>query len=253
MDLAIKQIVKFHLTGKFGHFRKFYTNSSSLSYLIPPKTALCGLFASILKIPRDNYYDLFSNSNVKISCAISKNAGLKKITQSVNYLHSKYFNLLIGRSGKIQHSQCKFELLSGNRNKSITYIVYLAILVEKPEFSQLINKMKEGDVGYGIYFGQRPFKANITNVMVYRKNTLKILPQSDKLDSVCNEDNIVNIDFLGSNMIVQKEKMPCEFKIDNQGREIVRTKNIYFERNGCRITGSFNNVVQLKDKYISFY
>lgn len=253
MNLAIKQMVTFHLTGKFGHFRKFYTNSSSLSYLIPPRTALCGLFASILKIPRDNYYDLFSNSNVKISCAISKNTDIKKITQSVNYLHSKYFNLLIGRSGKVQHSQCKFELLSGNSNKSITYIVYIAFLEEKPEFTQLIENLKKGNVGYGIYFGQRPFKANITNVIVYKKNMLKMLPQSDKLDSVCNEDNVVHIDFLDSNIVVQKEKMPCELKINTQGREIVKVENILFERNGCRITGSFNNVVQLKDKYISFY
>ncbi|MCB5267201.1 MAG: CRISPR-associated protein Cas5, partial [Candidatus Cloacimonetes bacterium] len=44
-------ILELRLSGNLAHFRKFYTNASSLSYTIPPRTAICGLVASILMLP----------------------------------------------------------------------------------------------------------------------------------------------------------------------------------------------------------
>ena len=90
MNHPIEKIIMFKLSGKFAHFRKFYTNASSLSYLIPPRTVIIGLIASILKIPRDEYYDIFNEDNLKVSVCIPKNLEIRKQTQSLNYLHNKY-------------------------------------------------------------------------------------------------------------------------------------------------------------------
>ena len=51
MDLLV-----FDISGKFAHFRKYYTNSSSLTYLVPPRTSIYGLIAGILGLERDSYY-----------------------------------------------------------------------------------------------------------------------------------------------------------------------------------------------------
>ncbi len=136
----IKKIIGFQLSGKFAHFRKFYTNSSSLSYSLPPRTVICGMLASILKISRDEYYDLFSPENMKISVVIDEDTKLRKITQSINYLHDKYFNLLIGKAGKVQHSQCKFELLTAK--KKLKYRIFIGIIKDQPEFIELEEKLK---------------------------------------------------------------------------------------------------------------
>lgn len=57
----------FDLKGKFAHFRKFYTNSSSLSYLVPPRTVIEGMVAAILGFERDSYYDMFSAENLLVA------------------------------------------------------------------------------------------------------------------------------------------------------------------------------------------
>ncbi|KPA09783.1 CRISPR-associated protein Cas5 domain protein, partial [Candidatus Magnetomorum sp. HK-1] len=43
MPVSILKILSFRLNGRFAHFRKFYTNSSSLSYFVPPRTAIIGM------------------------------------------------------------------------------------------------------------------------------------------------------------------------------------------------------------------
>ena len=45
-------IVSFRYHAKFGHFRKPYSNVSSLSYPFPPRTALAGLIGAILGVPK---------------------------------------------------------------------------------------------------------------------------------------------------------------------------------------------------------
>lgn len=48
-----REVVRLRLSGKYGHFRKPYSNVSALSYPIPPRTALVGLIGAILGIEKD--------------------------------------------------------------------------------------------------------------------------------------------------------------------------------------------------------
>lgn len=74
----------FCINGKMAHFRKYYSNSSVLSYLLPPVTTVKGILAGLLGMPRDSYYELFSNANCKMAILLDKPA--RKITQSLNLL-----------------------------------------------------------------------------------------------------------------------------------------------------------------------
>ena len=64
------KIFSFHLRGKMAHFRKYYSNSSALSYFIPPRTTVVGILAGLLGRERDTYYNEFSLKKCNIALAI---------------------------------------------------------------------------------------------------------------------------------------------------------------------------------------
>jgi CRISPR-associated protein Cas5 subtype I-B len=209
------------------------------------------MLASILKISRDEYYDLFTPENIKISVVIDEDTKLRKITQSINYLHDKYFNLLIGKAGKVQHSQCKFELLTAK--KRLKYRIFIGIIKDQPEYIELEEKLKKRNFGYGIYLGQRQFLADIDNVVIYDSDSIKHYDLIDKIDSACVDDSVKDLDIVASIGIIQKEKVPADFKKIQNGREIQNVKNIIFEQSGKRLSGQFNDIYEVDNQYLYFY
>lgn len=256
MKNNIDRIISFKLCGKFAHFRKFYTNSSSLSYLIPPRTVIIGLLASILKIPRDEYYNLFSEENCKVSISIPFGLEIRKQTQSMNYLHNKYFNLLAKGSGKVQHSQCKLELLMAPANGNIEYMVYIGFSDVIYVFKELEKKLINNNLGFGLYLGQRQFRCYIRDFQSYSSSEFEFMESSDYLDSICSEENFIDF-FPDEEISISNEQMPIHFKKvetkNSKGREPVTVKQIYFEQKGKRLTGNFLNCYKIGDKVISFF
>ncbi len=246
----------FKLSGKFAHFRKFYTNASSLSYLIPPRTVIIGLISSILKIPRDEYYDIFNEENLKVSVCIPKNLEIRKQTQSLNYLHNKYFNLIAKGTGTAQHSQCKLELLMFPLDRNIEYIIYIGCDHQNEIINKLEEKLIENDLGYGVYFGQRQFKADVEFIDSFKNSDINFIEKSQFLDSVCSEDNFIDCNF-SSEINILAEQMPIHFKQiksgKKAGREPITIKKVFFEKKGRRMEGEFRNCYLVDDKYISFY
>jgi len=74
----------FDLVGPMAHFRRFYTNSSSLSYPFPPRTAVMGMIAALLGRGRDTYYEELSMENARIGVALKM--PVRSVMQTVNYL-----------------------------------------------------------------------------------------------------------------------------------------------------------------------
>lgn len=244
----INKIIKLELYGKFAHFRKFYTNASSQSYFLPPKTTIMGILGSILEIPRDEYYDLFHKDYILFSIAINKVSNIRKINQSLNYISDEYFHLLVGKKGKVQRTQCKFELLTG----SIVYDIYLGVKTEKPEFKRLIEKISEQDLGYGISLGQKQFKGSIVKKETYEKDNFVELSEASSVDSsICSKD-IIDLN-LNEDINIIKEDAPFCFKKSKTGREIQETNTVVVEKNGKRLMGKFKNIVNVKNNlYLSF-
>lgn len=78
-------LVRCDLQGKFAHFRRFYTNSSSLSYPIPPPTVIRGLVAGALGWERQEYPERLKD--LVIGIGIRK--PVRSILQTVNALMIK--------------------------------------------------------------------------------------------------------------------------------------------------------------------
>ena len=253
MITDMDRILRFSIKGKFAHFRKFYTNSSSLSYVIPPRTVITGLIASVLKIPRNQYYDLMGREAIGISVSIPKGKPIKKQMQSMNYLHEDYFNLIAKgtKSGKVQHSQCKLELLSGSNGNQVEYQIHLGFKNTNENSIDFASKVTGYNLGYGVYLGQRQFRGYIENLETFTEKEFEKLEASKFLDTACIQENITSLE-LSTEINIQKEQMPSGFKKVNNGREAVSTDLVIFEKSGKQLAGEFKNCIYLQDKYISF-
>ncbi len=267
MTQQIDHLIAFTLTGRFAHFRKFYTNSSSLSYLVPPRTVIMGIMASVLMIPRDGYYETFDPESCKISVTAAPGSDIKKTIHSVNVLHDSYYSLLNGRTAKAKamHSQCKLELVLSGKKQPVEYIVFAAFS-GKPELaSRLQEKLTSGHSGFGIYLGQRQFRANVHFMAAYGPGEIAFMEQSDYIDSVCLQENVVALEESGDNsgFHVVAEQMPVHMKsvpVKSKGkvktpteREPVTVKRVIFEKNGNRLFGTFRNCYRVGQRVISFY
>jgi len=75
-------VVAFRYFGRYGHFRKPYSNVSSFTYPFPPRTAIAGLLGAILGVPKEKVARNFDESKMKVAVAIEKE--IKTITHVTN-------------------------------------------------------------------------------------------------------------------------------------------------------------------------
>ncbi len=138
------KVISFHLKGKMAHFRKFYSNSSALSYFIPPRTTICGIVAGLLGRNRDEYYEEFSIKNCNI--AVASCSSIKKAIQKMNFLMIKSNNDLNGFQE--HHSQTPMELIipQNIRNDYLDYKIWIHHRDEKVmnEIMELITGIDIG-------------------------------------------------------------------------------------------------------------
>jgi len=268
MSKNILKLLSFRVSGPFAHFRKFYTNASSLSYLIPPRTVIMGMLASVLRYERDSYYEVFSPAKFRISTAVTPGTRIKKKMQSMNYLHFKYHNLLCRGTGegKNIHAQCKLELLIPE-SKMIDYTIYVGVVTEDSLklLDDLEARIRQRNFGYGVYLGQRQFKADIDHIQSYPKEVIRFTEGVEYTDSLCLQENgepdMTDDRNLDTHMVLdqmsvhmEKEKTVEKKKTKGDpGRVIHTVKRVLHEKSGKRIFGKFKNGYQINDKIITFY
>ena len=268
MNQNISKLLSFRISGQFAHFRKFYTNASSLSYLIPPRTVIMGMLASVLRYERDSYYEVFHPEKFRISAAVTPGTRIKKKMQSLNYLHFKYHNLLCRGTGegKNMHAQCKLELLMPE-SETIDYTIYVGVVAEDSRnvLDELEAKMRQRDFGYGVYLGQRQFRADIDHIRSYPKEVIRFTESAEYTDTICLQENgepdMTDDNNLDTHMVVdqmpvhmEKEKLVGKKKAKGDpGRVIHTVKRVLHEKSGKRLFGKFKNGYQIKNKIITFY
>lgn len=72
----------FHVKGAMAHFRKVFSNSTSLSYYFPPRTTLMGMIAGAMGKERDSYYEELNQYEISVNPL----TGLRKIMFGETYL-----------------------------------------------------------------------------------------------------------------------------------------------------------------------
>ncbi|MGC8718184.1 MAG: type I-B CRISPR-associated protein Cas5b [bacterium] len=241
------RVLVFDLIGKMAHYRKYYTNSSSLSYFFPPRTTITGLIAGISGFERDSYYEIFSPKCSNIGISIK--SPLRKILQVVNYVWAE--NISQVNLSSRQHTQIPLEIvIPEDWNSSIKYRIYFAHS-DKDLFEKVVETVLYEDLEFPPYLGISEFIGEIEPLGIFEAQEVGFKDPME-IDSILNlnliEDKSISLEpYIGA--IYVKEKMPYSFGkgriIDDSPREFIgeikgkririRGEGIYYLINGEKI------------------
>lgn len=224
------KILVFDLVGRYAHFKKVYSNSSSLSYFIPPRTTINGIIAAILGLERDTYYDDFNLEKVNI--AVKVNNPLRKMMQTINYIFYKSQVDLVKRT---HPTQVPFEAVLG-QDGNISYRIYVN-MKDDVKFNKLIDLIKNNKAQYIPSLGVLTFMCSTKYVGVFDaapSNTEDYL----EISSAINMDNFIQESLkINENMHIVKEQMPRNF---HSNRVPDKLYDYLFDYYGNKITLKIN-------------
>jgi len=229
--LTVDKIIIFDLEGAIAHFRKFYTNSSSLSYAFPPRTVIIGLIAGILGFERDSYYDKFNTENCKI--ALSVRTPIRKLMQTVNYIRTKDTRELTGSGG---YTQVPVEFVLPLNADFLRYRIYFLHKDEKI-MENLRERLKNGTFEYPPYLGITECLATIR--LIDDEAEMFFYDDLDKkleLPTVVPIHKIRSINFVEGFKYIKEDRVPVEFDMN---RMIKKVYGYIYEHN-CK---SIKNVM----------
>ncbi len=221
--MKIERLLIFDLVGTFAHFRKYDTNSSSLSYTFPPRTVITGIIAAMLGKDRDSYYTLFSSDRCKL--AISVLSPVRKQIHTVNYLFVKNASDFNG-SNKNRHTQVPIEIVFPISDE-IRYRIYF--YHDDENLMGELEKRVEHPV-YPIYFGISEFISK--GYFLGYGSVSEIVPTNEvPIHSVLNlnyvkERGLVIMDSNGPMRYIS-ETMPFEF---NENRNLKSVAKFVYEQ-----------------------
>lgn len=234
--MNFKSFIIFDTFSEYGHFRKFNTTTSPLSYSVPAPTALVGLLGAILGIEREDdkkrvrggsesLREVFTQNNTKIGIRILNK--VEKVNVAFNLLDTgapqSFFNIT-------NRTQIEYELL---RNPS--FRIYLDW--QHPRRNELIDRIKLKRFHFNPYLGLSQFTANVTWVGEKSGKQIKtddFIPFNSviNLSLLSKSQDPVNFDLIKTQH-VQVETIPLEMRED---RVISRYGEILMETSGHPIT-----------------
>jgi CRISPR-associated protein Cas5h len=97
-------IIVLEVEGEYGHFRKFNTTTSPLTYSIPPRTAIVGMIGAILGIEREQGVGRYLEGQVPLAELLSPQRAqiavqvlrpVQKVSMAFNLINTKnsFFNI----------------------------------------------------------------------------------------------------------------------------------------------------------------
>lgn len=212
-EICPNEVLIFDVIGPMAHFRKYYTNSSSLSYTVPPRTVIIGLIAGMLGFPseryseskNDIYYEKFTSNECFVT--VSNKVKIRKIMQTVNYIRAININHVDGSKGG---TQIPLEILLPAEGPEIIYRVFFSHKNENI-YSTLKNRLKNNMFVYPPYLGLSEFLATIRYIGEgkVQRNT----NEGIEITSIC-KFNGVELEFNDERLQYISEKMPTGFLND---------------------------------------
>ncbi len=156
------RVLKFDLKGSMAHFRPFYSNANSLSYGFPPRSTIAGLLAGIMGYERDQYYDLFSPENAKISVRLM--TPIRRVMYRVNYVRTKKGDWSLKKIlyKGFETYPMSIQVILAEDGGFLNYRIYFAHEDEK-FFERVLDTVEKGGK-YFPYMGITEFLAWIENV-----------------------------------------------------------------------------------------
>ena len=236
-------LLAFDWKGMIAHFRQFDTNSSSLSYSLPPPTVIAGTVAGLLELERDSYYDLLSRQRMKM--AVQLLVRPRKIMQTVNYAKVKSRSELY-RTLDSEHTQIPMELVVAETFPKDVLHYRIFLQFQEVEVHDLVEEMlRKNRCSHIPFMGSAPFFSWLEwpgPVEVLEKippGTETAVNGAVDLDSI-EPYSIVLESGDGEAPAYFREHMRREF---GPGREPGPVLDVLWEKNSGKVRGRFKQPV----------
>ncbi|TLF47035.1 type I-B CRISPR-associated protein Cas5b [Maribacter aurantiacus] len=237
--MTSKTALIFDISGEYGHFRKFNTTTSPLTYSLPTPSAIYGVLGAVLgieredslnkiKVGKEHLREVFSNSNASV--AIRPLSEIKKVNIGFNLLdtgsYQSFFNVT-------NRTQIEYELL-----KDPNYRIFLNW--DHRLRNELIERLKSKRFHFHPYLGLSQMSANIEYVgekeLSEVPNNYLDFSTAINLSELDTENAPVDINFI-KERVFQVETFPLDMQTD---RTINRYGEILVEMNGDSIRAKSN-------------
>lgn len=216
------EILTFDIAGKFAHFRKYYANNTAMSFTLPPRTALMGMVAAMLGLPRDSYYKALSSERLRFGIRILQ--PVKKSFHRMNLLMIKGEKDFQGRLG---HTQTPFEVVTGLdiRNDSVQYRVYITPADDAGAviFREIKDCLLRSKAVFSVSLGTANFSAQVRNPRLFEAGKWEkreaVKTEFQPIHSAVPSNQVLGIDAKGGKILVEEELLPANF-MDDFNREL---------------------------------
>lgn len=228
------KILIFEISGEYGHFRKFNTTSSPLTYSVPTRTAIAGMLGAILGIEREIGPDKYKEGIIpvnelfdlaKANIGIQVLNPIKKVNVGFNLLDTgkspaSFFNIT-------NRTQIEFELL-----KNPSYRIFFTHSDENL-FKNLSKRVKEVRHHFTPYLGLSQF----TSVIKWSVDEISKLERAK--EEYTEIHSVVNLSKLNQENPIQfgnaaytTDTMPMEMQ---RNRIVTNYSEVILERSGKSI------------------
>ncbi len=238
------KVLIFDIWGDYGHFRKYYTTSSPLTFSFPPPSTITGILGAIYGAGKNEYLKLFSNDKCKIALRIMK--PVKKVRMGINLINTKggYWTLF----SNIYHqprTQIRTEFLKGP-----CYRIYYAHKEEKI-FNVIKDHLKEHKTTYTISLGLSELLAEFKYVGEFDSEITTYNDLVEIQTPILESDIIENGLEIEEGKKYFREKMPIKM---NQERIVEKYEDLIFEPDGKTIKARVKKYCRLEnEENITFF
>jgi CRISPR-associated protein Cas5h len=216
----------FDLAGDLGHFRKFYTTSSPLTFSFIPPTAAYGVLGAILGLDNENneYIKILGEAKTKIAIGINK--PVNKIRMGINLINTKGNIWVPKQRREGARTQIRTEFL-----KNASFRLYVAM--ENQElFNQLVEEVRGHKTFYTLSLGLSECLADFTFVGVedfqLNENENDEMKEISTVVPISEIYEEMGIPFTHGKKYL-KERMPIRM---DQQRVVQQFEEMIFESNG---------------------
>lgn len=235
-------LVIFDLTGAFAMFRKFYTNSSSLSYPFPPRTTAAGLIAGLLGYERDSYSEDLGPEQCDI--AVSVRVPVRRVMQTVNYVMTEG-NVWTKNAGGFDGTgdnplptpvEWVFPALDEPRLRYRVFVHH-----QDPAFAERLSGMlRDGSHVYPPYLGMSECLGDAEHVATLRDWDLSVKDGEVSVSTVVPSAAISGSPRLAEGTQIIKERTAFALGAD---RKLLSIGDVLYERNCNPITARIGRPV----------
>lgn len=237
LKMNSKEILIFDISSEYGHFRKYNTTTSPLTYSIPTRTAIAGIMGAVLGIDRETFDGIFPEGIIPVQELFSKKNSdiavqiihpVKKENVAMNLVNTKtsFYNLT-----KAGRTQIEFELLRDPKFR----IFFSMNGNNRTVFDELTQRIKFKRHHFSPYLGLAQFTATIdfvgiSKAVLYINKTNNFIQIITAVNlSHLQEKNPVEFDY---SAMYSANNMPIEM---NRIREVSEYSEVLIEKNGNSI------------------